>query len=444
MTKEEILQINFEEQELLFHKELLALSRNPFIDNGNLEESLKVITKATAKALHVPRASIWFYNADQTSIVCHDLFETATSTHSEGLELKAQDFPAYFNYLLEERTLPADDAQTDPATFEFTTSYLRPLNIISMLDAPIRVNGKMVGVVCCEQVGTKRSWSYSEQIFIGNITDIIARAIQAKERLIAQTELKHLNSQLENLVQEKTELLEEQRARSVFASKMALLGEMAGSIAHEINNPLAIILSSLGQIKKLDQKGQLTTDTVKEIFNDIESTTLRIEKVVKGLRFFARDANLDAFKVTPINQIIEDTFSLCQEKFQTHGCKLEAHLPSEELHINCQAVSISQALLNLISNSYDAISEDSTSGWIRVEVKDEGKMIGIYVSDSGKGVPQIIKEKIMLPFFTTKPIGKGTGLGLSIVKGITEQHQGEFFLDENSPQTCFVMRLSKA
>ena len=432
---------NASDQELRFHQDLLSLSRNSAVDSGNLEESFKAITSTVSHALNVGRASIWLYNEEQTSIICSSLFIKSTNEFSSGIELKAQDFPAYFNYLSEERTLPATDAHTNPATSEFSEVYLKPLNIFSMLDAPIRVNGKMVGVVCCEQLVSKRVWSPGEQTFIGNITDIIARALLAREKAEALKKLENLNTKLESLVQEKILLLEEQRARSMFASKMAILGEMAGSIAHEINTPLAIINSTIGYYKQISKKGPVAAEVTQEVFSEIEQTSKRIASIVKGLRFFARDSSLDQFTDASVSQIVDDTLALCREKFKAAGCDISAVVP-DDLKLKCQAVSISQALLNLISNAFDAIAEREER-WIKIEVTDKEKNILIKVIDSGHGIDPEIREKIMIPFFTSKPIGKGTGLGLPIVKGIIEHHHGELMIDGESPHTTFVVSLPK-
>lgn len=109
------------------NSELLRLTKLTSIDAGELDQALPAITEALSNALSVERASIWFYNVKRTSIVCADLFERSKMHHSNGLQLDAKDFPNYFNYLSEERTLPANNAHTDPATKEFSEVYLKPV-----------------------------------------------------------------------------------------------------------------------------------------------------------------------------------------------------------------------------------------------------------------------------------------------------------------------------
>ena len=109
-----------------------------------------------------------------------ELYEKGTHRHSRGAVLAAADFPAYFRALEEERAIVAHDAHRDPTTREFS-SYLSPLGIGAMLDAPIRVHGRMAGVVCHEHVGGAREWSPEEQGFAASIADLAAFALEAVE-----------------------------------------------------------------------------------------------------------------------------------------------------------------------------------------------------------------------------------------------------------------------
>jgi serine phosphatase RsbU (regulator of sigma subunit) len=123
--------------------------------------------------------------------------------------LYKKDFPAYFKYLSEERALAANNAHTDPNTFEFLEVYLTPLNINSMLDAPIRLGGKMIGMICNEFVGGFKNWSQEEQNFSGSLADFISRAFEEAERKKAQDELEETNRELEQRVEKRTEELKE-------------------------------------------------------------------------------------------------------------------------------------------------------------------------------------------------------------------------------------------
>lgn len=145
-------------------------------------ETLARLTEAAAHGLEVPRASIWFYDAGRTSIRCADLFEREASKHSEGVELPAHAFPRYFAALQTERTIAAHDAHTDPRTAEFSAPYLTPLKIGAMLDVPVWVDGRMVGVVCHEHMGGKRKWTADDENFAYAMAGFVALAEERRAR----------------------------------------------------------------------------------------------------------------------------------------------------------------------------------------------------------------------------------------------------------------------
>lgn len=171
------------EAQLKRHNEALSqLSRSRVWEQLGLEAALRQITEVAAHALDLERVSIWLYNQNRTKITCQDLYERQINEHSDSLELSAIDYPVYFAALSDDRTIAAHDAHNDPRTKEFSESYLTPLGIVSMLDAPIRMLGNNIGVICNEQVGKLRHWSPEEEVFVASISDFVAMAIEAEER----------------------------------------------------------------------------------------------------------------------------------------------------------------------------------------------------------------------------------------------------------------------
>jgi phosphoglycerate-specific signal transduction histidine kinase len=242
---------------------------------------------------------------------------------------------------------------------------------------------------------------------------------------------------------EMTQKMTELRLQNVQNSKMAALGEMAGSIAHEINNPLTVINSLL--MKNMNDVKNDSQEKEKLLINLEKSLNMsnRITKIVSGLRTFSRNAENDPFEETNIQKIIDETLYLCLEKLKNKKIKLIIENKTQmDEKISCRETQLSQVILNLLNNSYDAV-ENLQDPWIKLEVYFEGEVLKIIITDSGKGISKEIVNKIMDPFYTTKPIGKGTGLGLSISKGIIEGHQGLFYYDEYSVNTKFVIELPK-
>lgn len=230
-----------------------------------------------------------------------------------------------------------------------------------------------------------------------------------------------------------------QKLKLLQSSKMASLGEMAGGIAHEINNPLSVIAGKIFQLKMMAQRGPFDLQKAQEHFNMIESTAFRIAKIVKGLKHFSRDSNSDPFIATKASSLIEETISFCKERFKSKQVPLSYEM-NLEIELMCRPAQISQVLLNLLSNALDAV-ESLQERWVKINFQIKDERIIISVIDSGQGISEKNLEKIMVPFFTTKEIGKGTGLGLSISKNIIEDHGGKLFYDSSCPNTCFIIDL---
>lgn len=153
----------------------LLAEKSQYISNPNL--TYRKITEAAAKAMDIERVGIWFYDSANETILCKDLFEKKSMKHSSGITLSAKDYPAYFKALGMNRAINAHDANTDPRTSCFSASYLKPLNISSMLDIPIYHQNEMKGVICQEHVGPKRIWSFEEADFGMDLAKIITESL---------------------------------------------------------------------------------------------------------------------------------------------------------------------------------------------------------------------------------------------------------------------------
>ena len=238
-------------------------------------------------------------------------------------------------------------------------------------------------------------------------------------------------------------LLEEQNQKMIFASKMSALGEMAGNIAHEINNPLSVISGRVGQLLRFLEDGPVEVRVMKDNLTKVENTAFRIARIIRGLRSFSRNGENDPFIDTKIHILVEDMLELCYERFRDQQIQIKTITESPSLSIFCRPVQVGQVLLNLMNNSYDALLS-LREKWVEIEMKDLGSNIELSVTDSGLGIPRSIIPQLMQPYFTTKEAGQGTGLGLSISRLIIEEHRGHFFYDESSKNTRFVIQLPKS
>jgi signal transduction histidine kinase/CheY-like chemotaxis protein len=224
------------------------------------------------------------------------------------------------------------------------------------------------------------------------------------------------------------------------STKLVSLGQMAGNIAHEIKNPLHIILGKGEQLQKFLTSDPPDIERAIKHSKKVSEMAERITKIVDGLRTISRLSDEDPFVETNLAELIKNSLALCHGRFKHEDIAFSIDEFSDQLVLDCREAEISQVLLNLLNNAADAI-ESATDKWIKMEVREENGWVEISVMDSGAGIPAEIRHKIMQAFFTTKEVGRGTGLGLSISKNIIERHDGYFLLDEKSPHTRFIVRL---
>ena len=247
----------------------------------------------------------------------------------------------------------------------------------------------------------------------------------------------------QSVLHEKQQEIEALKSASVAAARMAIVGEMTAGIAHEINNPLAVISGLTEQIMRnlpVEVQAEYGVDT--KIIK-IKQMTDRVHKIVKGLKTQARDGVADPFESNLVKDLINDSIALCTDNLKNLNIKLICDDIDPDIQLDCRGTQITQVILNLISNAKDAIKQQDEDRWIKVSARDTGNFIEFSLTDSGNGISPEIREKILQPFFTTKAVGEGTGLGLSITKNIIEAHCGIFHIAENTPNTTFVFSIPK-
>lgn len=272
------------------------------------------------------------------------------------------------------------------------------------------------------------------------LTDVQSRSLQQLAKQVTH----HLNGRLvEQQKEEMRNALIEQQLIIAGTSKMAALGEMAAGIAHEINNPLAVILGWAGELSELSATSQLDGEKIAQIGTSIEKVGLRIARTVGALRSFARDGQQLQPEVSRLMNIIDDTLELCQQRFKQHDVALVIARPRADLMLKCRSVEISQVLLNLLNNSFDSVVQRPEK-WIHLICQETDSGIEVSVRDSGPPIPAETQERLMTPFFTTKPAGVGTGLGLSISQRIAYAHGGSIKFRNEANHPCFTLCLPKA
>ena len=416
---------------------LLRVSQSADIDKGELDVASRLFINSVCEGLQITRAGIWLYDEMQTLVQCTLLIDKGNDLDHESLVLTRKDFPHYFEALDSERTIAAHDALTDVATFEFAEVYLTPLGISSMLDVPIRHRGKMIGIICCEHQGKAREWHADEVVFAASLADLYGRAVSANERADYEQRLIEANQTLEQKVIDRTAELEAAQEKLVESEKMAALGNLVAGIAHEVNTPLGIALTSVSNCK----------EELKDIYRDFENDELTeqgfkdFEAICsEGLNLaetsLMRAANLvQDFKRTSADQTSLEIEEIALDEYIPRVCNpLKPMLRKEQIELSidvtpnlvittCPGI-IAQLLTNLISNAQrHAFSPSVNNDVNRVSVSCSKNTKGIVISvqDNGKGIPEALHKKVFEPFYTTARDKGGTGLGLNILYNLVRQ-----------------------
>lgn len=218
----------------------------------------------------------------------------------------------------------------------------------------------------------------------------------------------------------------ERQAQLVQASKMATLGEMATGMAHELNQPLNVMRMGSDFVAKMIRRGQeISDEQLLTVSRNISEQVERATNIINHLREFGRKGD---FRVYPVdlNEPIRDVFMIMGEQFRLRDIEVNLDLDKAIPKIMAGRNRLEQIFLNLMTNARDAMKERGMEDVKKITVTTypEGDLVVAEVSDTGKGIPERIQEKMFEPFFTTKEVGKGTGLGLSITYGLVRDFKG--------------------
>lgn len=226
------------------------------------------------------------------------------------------------------------------------------------------------------------------------------------------------------------------------AGKLASVGELAAGIAHEINNPVAIMVEEAGWIQDLLEEGLSKDDNEREVqraLNQIRTQGGRCKEITHKLLSFARKID-PTVKYFCLNEMVQEIVALSEQRAKYANVVIETSLADNIPPLEASPSEMQQVFLNLVNNAIDAM--DPGGGNLDIISRLEGDLVVVAISDSGCGIPKANLPRIFDPFFTTKPVGKGTGLGLSIIYGIINKMDGTISVNSAVDQgTTFTIRL---
>ncbi|WP_198950957.1 sensor histidine kinase, partial [Actibacterium pelagium] len=236
--------------------------------------------------------------------------------------------------------------------------------------------------------------------------------------------------------------LKKSQAQVIHSSKLATLGEMATSVAHELNQPLNVIRLAAGNCRMRLESNAASEAYLENKLERIEEQTARAASIIDHMRMFGRKT-LESATEIDIASTIRNALDLVGEQLRLSGIEVVLDLPEQsDVYALGHAIQMEQVILNLITNSRDAIlQKNSDVKRISIKQEIEGDEVKIRISDTGGGIPEKVLARIFEPFFTTKEIGRGTGLGLSVSYGIVNDMKGsiETWNEENG--ACTLIRL---
>jgi PAS domain S-box-containing protein len=254
------------------------------------------------------------------------------------------------------------------------------------------------------------------------------------DRKHAEEELLNYQAHLQDQIEERSAELRQEMAKreraertALAAQKLADLGMLTTGVAHELNSPLQGIQGA-SDVLLLDlEKTFSDRSFFLEQIDFIQDNVQRCARIVKSLRFYAH-MSPDDFSEQDLGELIESALLLARRDLEHHNIAVITNVAEDMPPMTCSRDQIVRVLLNLLTNARDAMPG---GGEIRIEANFEAekRQFDLAVEDTGKGIPEELREQIFKPFFTTKPVGKGTGLGMFIVSGIVRAHGGEIAID---------------
>lgn len=363
--------------------------------------SLYEVARIVTAALDIERFGVWCTTEDRSAIRLYFLYCRSTDSVSDGTILRKQEFPRYFE-ALDGRAISIEDTTVDLAASDLRESYLEPLGIGALLDAPLYADGEPAGMVCHEHVGGPRHWSSEERLFVATVADNVSRLLEVLQRQRAEQNLRAFREELRAL------------------NRLEEMARIAAGVAHDLRNILTIVLANAELLEEELPAGQ-DRAPVEAIRREIgRGRDLARELMDFGRRVAGRPAvqTVRAFVETVVRGAAP-TLDGCTVDIVDHGAVSRVFIDPTDFE---------RVLVNLLYNARDAMGGQGT---IRIELSTVrgarhspslGRAVRVSVCDTGIGMDADTRLRIFEPFFTRKT--QGTGLGLCIVQQVVTRAGG--------------------
>jgi len=233
------------------------------------------------------------------------------------------------------------------------------------------------------------------------------------------------------------------QAQVIQSSKLATLGEMATSVAHELNQPLNVIRMAAGNSRRKISKGIADSEYLNDKLERIEDQTARAAAIIDHMRMFGRKAEEKPGLIDP-RAVVTNALDLMGEQLRLAGIEIVTEFAEDCSSVSGHTIQIEQVILNLLTNARDAMAERDGKTKITLRVFEDKSGVHITSQDTGGGIPEKVLPRIFEPFYTTKEMGKGTGLGLSVSYGIIRDMNGTTIAENIEDGARFKITLPSA
>jgi two-component sensor histidine kinase len=367
------------------------LSKSRMIREGKIEEAIYEILESSSRAMHTTRVNAWIFDHDKTQIQCIGNFDARENKLVPQTALPRLAMPLYFSLFETEKIIITRDAYKETKTAELYEFYLKPHNIQSLMDIPVRIEGKMIGIICFENVGSPRDWTLQEQKFGLVAAQMLSLTIETHNKQLATQALK-------TSLEEKTVLLQE--------------------VHHRVKNNLSIV-GSLMNLQAEKSKDEYHKQLFIECRNRLDSIAAVHELIYKAKSY--SQLNFKEY----LDQIIDH---ITQSYDSVKEVKIEKGITDVHVDIST-AIPLALIVNELITNAYKHAFGNKESGIIEISLLENNKQVFLTIKDNGKGF-----DRSQIP---------ANSIGMDILNGLVEQIEGTCDLKTGNSGTSYKISFSK-
>lgn len=367
------------------------LSKSRKIREGKVEEAIFEILESSSRAMNTARVNAWVFDAKKTEIQCIGNFDARENKLVPQTSLPRIAMPKYFHLFETEKIIITSDAFHESKTAELLEFYLKPQDIQSLMDIPVRIEGEIIGVICFEHVGSPREWNLQEQKFGLVIAQMVSLTIETHNKIVAKQALE---------------------------VSLAEQGILLQEVHHRVKNNLSIV-TSLMNLQADKSQDEYHKQLFMECRNRLDSIASVHELIYKAKSY--TQLNFKDY----LNQIIEHISSSYSS---IKNVRIEKGITDVHVDIST-AISLALIVNELITNAYKHAFNNTKDGIIEISLLENNKQVFLTVKDNGSGFDKTVVSK--------------NSIGMDILNGLVEQISGTCQLMSNEKGTSYKISFSK-